>query len=206
MDAKLKSFAERLLRVRDDAKADIETIMEQAEGQDIDKPGLRRLAAWMGKDEKKRAEQEAIDDQMRFLAGLLPKPAELPADGQIATAAALFADKLTIREVAASMKISVGKAHQLKTLAAMFTVHQKMNVNACEKIGHNSRRPIAPDFTFANAIAEQERREREEAKAKRDARRAELAAMLKPTTDAEWDSVAADLPPYLDARRREAQP
>lgn len=127
--AKVTSFAERLIALAEAYRADVATVIDQAKAADVDAPALRRLAAWMRKDEIARLEQEAVDDQYRFLAGLAPAPAELPAEGVLATAAALFADKLTIRAVAKEMGISVGKAHQLKIKAAAFNVHPVVNVN-----------------------------------------------------------------------------
>lgn len=125
----ITSFAERLIALAADHRSDVETVLEQAKAAEVDTAALRRLVAWMRKDEATRAEQEAVDDQYRFLAGLRATPAELPAEGQLATAAALFADKMTIRAVAREMGISVGKAHQLKIKAAAFNVHPVVNMN-----------------------------------------------------------------------------
>lgn len=83
----------------------------------------------MRKDELARFEQEAVDDQYRFLVGLRPEPAELPRKGELATAAALFAQKLTVRAVAKKMGISVGGAHKLKVRAAAFNVQPHVNMN-----------------------------------------------------------------------------
>lgn len=129
MDAKVLTFAERVLSIRAIAKADMDTLRQQIIEADLDPAAVARLATWLEKDEAKRAEQDAIDEQYRFLAGLLPEPAELPEESQIAKAAALYADKLTVRAVAKEMGVSVGRAHKLKILAAAFTVHERVNVN-----------------------------------------------------------------------------
>lgn len=126
---KVVAFAERLNALAEAYRADIATVVDQAKAADVDGPALKRLASWMRKDELARQEQEAVDDQYRFLAGLLPTPAELPAEGELATAAALFADKMTIRAVAKEMGLSVGKVHQLKIKAAAFNVHSGVNMN-----------------------------------------------------------------------------
>ena len=129
MDNKVRTFAERALSIRCVAKADMDTLRQQMIEADLDPSAVLRLASWLEKDEAKRAEQDAIDDQYRFLAGVLPEPAELPEESQIAKAAALYADKLSVRAVAKEMGVSVGRAHKLKVLAAAFTVHERVNVN-----------------------------------------------------------------------------
>jgi len=88
-----------------------------------------RFDAWMRKDELACLEQQAVDDQYRFLAGLRPAPADLPTEGELAKAAALYADELTVRDVAKKMGISVGKAHCLKMKAAAFKVQPNVNMN-----------------------------------------------------------------------------
>jgi len=129
-DARLVSFAERVRTLRAAFKEDMKTLREQIAESDLDPAAVVRLAAWMDKDETARVEQEAIDEQYRFLAGVLPEPAELPEDGQIAKAAALYADGMTVRAVAKEMGVSTGKAHKLKVLAAAFKdVHRAVNVN-----------------------------------------------------------------------------
>ena len=128
-DSKVLAFAERVLSIRCTAKADMDTLRQQIIEADLDPAAVTRLASWLEKDEAKRAEQDAVDEQYRFLAGLLPEPAELPEESQIAKAAALYADKLTVRAVAKEMGVSVGRAHKLKVLAAAFTVHERVNVN-----------------------------------------------------------------------------
>lgn len=128
-DARIKSYADRLLALTEQHKADMAEVIEEAKADEVDVSALRRLVAWMRKDELARLEQEAVDDQYRYLAGLAPEPATLPSEGDLATAAALFADGLTIRAVAKEMGISVGKAHQLKVKAAAFNVHRDVNMN-----------------------------------------------------------------------------
>jgi uncharacterized protein (UPF0335 family) len=129
-DPVLVGFVERLNALAEQYKEDVAAVIKEAKEQEIDAPALRRLAAYMRKDELTRLEQEAIDDQYRFLAGVAASPAELPDNGEVAQAAALFADSLSIRAVAKEMGVSVGKAHKLKSLAAMFTVHRAVNMNA----------------------------------------------------------------------------
>ncbi len=121
------AFAERLIALADAYKADVASVIEDAKEAEVDPAALRRLAAWMRKDEIDRLEQEAVDDQYRFLAGMRPTPAELPTEGELATAAALYASDMSVRAVAKDMGISVGKAHQLKLKAAAFNVHPKVN-------------------------------------------------------------------------------
>lgn len=140
IDDALKSFAERLVRLADDSKEDVKSVIEEAKAAGKDTAGLRRLASWMRRDETARLEQEAVDEQYRFLVGLRATPAELPTEGQLATAAALYADKLSVRDVAAKMGISVGKAHQLKIKSEAFAVHVNMN-----KAPVSSHRPMVAD-------------------------------------------------------------
>ena len=129
-DARLIAFAERVSALRAQHKADMQVLRDEiAQTGKHDVAAVMRLAAWMDKDETDRAEREALDEQYRFLAGVLPEPAELPENGQIATAAALYADGMTVRAVAKEMGVSTGRAHKLKVLAAAFTgVHRAVNV------------------------------------------------------------------------------
>lgn len=120
-------FADRLNALAAAYKDDVSAVIEEAKQAEVDPAALRRLASWMRKDEIDRLEQEAVDDQYRFLAGMRPAPAELPTEGELATAAALYASDMTIRAVAKDMGISVGKAHQLKLKAAAFNVHPRVN-------------------------------------------------------------------------------
>lgn len=124
---KVALFADRLKRVTEAYRADVEAIIEDAKKADVDPPGLRRLVAWMGRDAAKRAEQALIDDQYRFLAGEIAEPPPQPTDGELATAIALFREKATVRQVADDLKISVGKAHKLKVLATAFIVQEEVN-------------------------------------------------------------------------------
>lgn len=127
---KIALFADRLQRVMDGAKDDISSVIEDAKKQDIDPSALRRLVSWKRKDRTKREDQEAIDEQYRFLAGELPTPATPPSDGELAVAIRLYGEKKSVRDVADELKVSVGKAHKLKTLAALFTVHVNVNAEA----------------------------------------------------------------------------
>ena len=114
-------------------------VVEEARQAQVDPAALRRLVAWMRLDAVQRAEREALDDQYRFLAGELSQPAELPIEGELANAVRLYGMHKSVREVAAELKVSVGKAHKLRTQAAAFTVHRDVNtVNT----------PNAPDAVF----------------------------------------------------------
>lgn len=131
----IAALADRLTTLAEAYKEDKSAVLEDAKKADIDAAALTRLASWQRKDAVQRAEQEAIDHQYRFLAGEIDDPAIIPAEGQLAEAARYYRDGLKVRQVAEVMKISVGRAHKLKTLAAMFTdVHQPVNVNTVNKV------------------------------------------------------------------------
>ena len=141
-DARLVSFAERVRTVRAAFKADMKALREEIAETDLDAAAVMRLASWMDKDETDRLDREAVDEQYRFLAGVLPEPAELPESGQIATAAALYADGMTVRAVAKEMGVSTGRAHKLKVLAAAFTgVHRAVNVNVNKPVNTHRADP-----------------------------------------------------------------
>lgn len=137
----LTSLSDRLVNLAETYKADRASVMDDAKEFEVDTAALQRLASWKRTDATKRAEKEALDEQYRFLAGELPGPATLPADGELATAVRLFGEKMTVRQVAEEMGIAVGKAHRLKTQAAAFAVHVNMNVNKT-----NHRDMIADDI------------------------------------------------------------
>lgn len=59
----------------------------------------------------------------------------MPRGSQLATAASLYADGMTIRDVAEKMGVSVGKAHTLKMKAAAFNVQPHVNMNAEQEVG-----------------------------------------------------------------------
>jgi hypothetical protein len=128
-DKKIRDFADRLTKLADAYKADRAALLAKAKNANIEPAALQRLVAWMRKDELVRLEQEAVDDQYRFLAGMLPAPAHLPKKGELATAAALYNDGLPTRAVAKKMGISLGKAHKLKVKAAAFNVQPHVNMN-----------------------------------------------------------------------------
>jgi uncharacterized protein (UPF0335 family) len=130
---KVRGFADRLQNLVENYKADVDSLKLEAEKVDVDFSGIRRLVSWRLKDAQKRAEQEAIDEQYRFLAGERPTPAEIPPETQLAQAAELFGQDMTVRGVSAALKISVGKAQKLRTLAALFGVHVRVNVNTAPK-------------------------------------------------------------------------
>ena len=135
----IAALAERLTRLSDGYRDDVAVVVEEARQAQVDPAALRRLVAWMRLDAVQRAEREALDDQYRFLAGELSQPAELPIEGELANAARLYGMHKSVREVAAELKVSVGKAHKLRMQAAAFTVHQSVNtVNT----------PNAPDAAF----------------------------------------------------------
>lgn len=131
---KVLALADRLANLKEAYKADCDAVMEDAEAAEVDKPGLRRLVSWRGRDAAKRAEQEAIDDQYRFLAGDRPTPAELPPDCELAKAIALYRADNTVRQVAETLDVSVGKAQKLRTLAKAFDVHFPVNVNTVNTV------------------------------------------------------------------------
>ena len=135
----IAALAERLTRLSDGYRDDVAVVVEEARQAQVDPAALRRLVAWMRLDATQRAEREAVDDQYRFLAGEVSQPAELPIEGELANAVRLYGMHKSVREVAAELKVSVGKAHKLRMQAAAFTVHQSVNtVNT----------PNAPDAAF----------------------------------------------------------
>lgn len=134
----ISALADRLANLSEVYKGDVAVVMEDAKSAEVDTAALRRYVSWSGKDAVKRAEQEAIDHQYRFLAGEVDEPATLPAEGLLCQAIRLYADKLTVRQVAKVLEVSVGKAQQLKTLAVAFAgsvhVHVHVNVNTAREM------------------------------------------------------------------------
>lgn len=126
---KIARFADRLASLADDYRADVAAVVEDIKAAELDVPAVKRLASWSRQDPVKRAEREAIDEQYRFLAGETETPAKLPAEGQLAEAAKLYGDKLSVRQVAGVLKVSVGRAQKLRTIAGLFTVHVHADVN-----------------------------------------------------------------------------
>jgi hypothetical protein len=139
---KIAAFADQLTKLAKDYKANRAALLDEVKKADIDPAPLGRLVTWMRKDELARLEQEAVDDQYRFLAGLRPAGAEMPPGSQLATAASLYAEGMTVRDVAKKMGVSVGKAHTLKLKAAAFNVQPHVNMNTSPEI---APRPVAPD-------------------------------------------------------------
>jgi uncharacterized protein (UPF0335 family) len=127
---KLTAFADRLRNLREGFKDDVQSLMNDAGEANIEAPALRRLVSWLSQDHGKRAEKEAIDDQYRFLAGERATPATPPAESLLALAIDLYRNEATVRTVAQTLGVSVGKAHALKTQAAAFLVHVQATVNA----------------------------------------------------------------------------
>ncbi len=123
----IAALAERLTRLSEGYRDDVAMVVEEARQAQVDPAALRRLVAWMRLDAVQRAEREALDEQYRFLAGEVSQPAELPIEGELANAVRLYGMHKSVREVAAELKVSVGKAHKLRTQAAAFTVHRCVN-------------------------------------------------------------------------------
>jgi hypothetical protein len=124
---KVALFADRLRRLHDAYKADVESVMEDVKKAEIDPAGLRRLVSWMRQDTAARVQKELIDEQYRFLAGEVAEAPPEPTEGELATAIAMLRDKASVRQIADELKVSVGKAHKLKVLATAFIVHQTVN-------------------------------------------------------------------------------
>lgn len=127
--AKLTAFAERLRNLREGFKEDVQDLMSDAGDANIEGPALRRLVSWLSQDHAKRAEKEAIDEQYRFLAGERATPATPPAGSMLALAIDLYRNEATVRTVAETLQVSVGKAAALRSQAAAFIVHVHENVN-----------------------------------------------------------------------------
>jgi hypothetical protein len=134
-DNKIAALAQRLAKIANEYKATCAALRDEARKDEIDPAALGRLATYMRKDELARLDQQAVDDQFRFHAGLRAAAAEIPCGGQLAMAASLYAKGKTVRAVADEMGISVGKAHKLKMEAAAFNVQPRMNMNAPQKKG-----------------------------------------------------------------------
>ena len=191
----IASLADRLTTLADAYKADVDAVIEDAKRAEVDTSALRRLVSWQRKDATKRTEQEAIDHQYRFLAGELDEPAALPAEGELAEAARHYADKLTVRQVAGVMKVSVGKAQKLKTLAALFTVHAEMNVNTSP---HDPKTGEIPQPSHATANAGGG----DDTGLVTQSEPAEVARVAPPTTDTRtFDEIAGPLPDRLRRER-----
>jgi hypothetical protein len=139
---KIAALSQRLAKLANDYKATRAALLDEARKADVDPAALGRLVTWLRKDELARLEQEAVDDQYRFLAGLRPAGADMPRGSQLATAASLYADGMTIRDVAEKMGVSVGKAHTLKMKAAAFNVQPHVNMNTAPE---TALQPVAPD-------------------------------------------------------------
>ena len=151
----IAALAERLIRLSDGYRDDVAVVVEEARQAQVDPAALRRLVAWMRLDAVQRAEREALDDQYRFLAGEVSQPAELPIEGELANAVRLYGMHKSVREVAAELKVSVGKAHKLRMQAAAFTVHQSVNTvntpnapDAAFTVHRDVNTPNAPDAAF----------------------------------------------------------
>jgi hypothetical protein len=141
-DNKIAVLAKRLKKLADDYKANRLALIAEARRADVDPAALGRLVTYMRKDGLARLDQQAVDDQFRFHAGLRPTAAEIPCGGQLAMAASLYAEGKTVRAVADEMSISVGKAHKLKMEAAAFNVQAHMNMNTATA---QALQPAAPD-------------------------------------------------------------
>jgi hypothetical protein len=149
---KIATLSQRLVKIANDYKATRTALLDEAKNAGIEPVALGRLATWMRKDELARLDQQAVDDQFRFHAGLRPTAAEMPRGGQLAMAASLYAEGKTVRSVADKMGVSVGKAHKLKMEAAAFNVQPQVNMNAPQDVGDGRSVPT-PE---ANAAARRE--------------------------------------------------
>lgn len=134
-DNKITVFAERLMKLTDDYKSSRVALLDEARNADIDPSALARFVGWSRKSEQERLEQEALDHQYRYLAGLHPEAVQMPAGSELARATSLYAADMPVRAVAKEMGISVGKAHKLKVKAAAFTVQPHVNMNAEQGVG-----------------------------------------------------------------------
>lgn len=123
MTADFKTLAAQFRDLQDASKAQIAGVLARAEEAGIDPAGLRRFVAWKRKNEEKRAQQEAIDQQCRYLAGERDTPAQLPIGCELAQALNLYRRGLTVCQVAEELRVSTGKAGKLKQLSRMFDVH-----------------------------------------------------------------------------------
>lgn len=218
--AKLTAFADRLRNLREDFKEDVQSLMNDAGEANIEGPALRRLVSWLAQDHAKRAEKEAIDEQYRFLAGERATPATPPAGSMLALAIDLYRNEATVRTVAETLDVSVGKAASLRSQAAAFLVHVHENVNTPKIPLHNPETgiPVSEEITLPpkptsvlpapttwkeitsareahEAAIEAERERKREARRRENERASRLAAL----TDADMP----DQPPFL--RRTPAQ-
>lgn len=154
-----KTLAAQLRDLQDASKAQIAGVLARAEEAGLDPAGLRRFVSWKRKDEAKRAQQEAIDQQCRYLAGERDTPAQLPIGCELAQALNLYRRGLTVRQVAEELHVSTGKAGKLKQLSRMFDVHVHA---AVDKPAHDpetgeiteaaGRSPDAPPAGGASAV------------------------------------------------------
>lgn len=125
-DAKIKGFADRLIALSDAYRDDVEVVITDAKNADIDPAALRRLATWLKMDVDTRNERDSLDEHYRALA-TGERPSGAIPSMRLHRTIELVKAKKTIREIAKDLGVSVGKAHQLKVQAAMFTVHGNMN-------------------------------------------------------------------------------
>ena len=129
MSDDFKTLAAQLRDLQDAAKAQVQGVLARAEEAGLDPAGLRRFVSWKRKDEAKRAQQEAIDQQCRYLAGERDTPAQLPIGCELAQALNLYRRDFTVRQVAEELRISTGKAGKLRQLSRMFDVHVHATVD-----------------------------------------------------------------------------
>jgi hypothetical protein len=156
---RIPAFAGRLEKLSDDYKTARADLIAEAKEADVDPGALLRLVARLRKSEQERLEQDALDYQYQFLAGLRPEGAQMPTRGELEAAAALYAQNLPVRAVAKKMGISTGKAHKLKLKASAFTVQPQVNMNAPQEMadGHGATPPAAQ-----RAAAREEKTEKEQ--------------------------------------------
>lgn len=147
-----KTLAAQLRDVQDAAKAQAAGVLARAEEAGLDPAGLRRFVSWKRKDEAKRAQQEAIDQQCRYLAGERETPAQLPIGCELAQAINLYRRDFTVRQVAEELRISTGKAGKLRQLSKMFIVHVHATVDKTPDHDPETGE-IVPTYTEEQAAA-----------------------------------------------------
>jgi hypothetical protein len=110
-------------------------VIKEAKQAGLDPNALRRRASQMRVDPAKMAEREALDHQHRFPAGELPGPAPLPRGTRLGRVVEMLRDneKITVRQIAKAVGVSVGTAQTLRRQATAFNVQSDLNMNKCDK-------------------------------------------------------------------------
>ena len=177
-DARLKSYVDRIEKLEEEQRtigADKRGVYDEAAAAitGLNKKALRKIVA--ERRQKDRAEIEAAMEGYRIALGMVARDV---AEG-----------RMTLDQAEAESGFSRSAIHREKS-------HR--NDNAVS--GTKPRQPITPDFTFANAIAEQERIAKEAAAKAREERRQRLAALTAPATPAELNALVTDHPAFLRQR------